>query len=97
MYWERDRALDFSILPFLVVQNFLSTLFGENPYTVSLKILRVEVRDLFSPVSLHSVVHLDPIEIGPVTQNASKNKCIKEHRVLLSLKIICSAQAQHDL
>jgi len=76
---------------------FEHSVLGENPYTVSLKIPKVEARDSISPVSLQPVVHLEPSKIGPATQNTSKSKCIKEHRVLLSLRIICSALAQHDL
>lgn len=72
---------------------FAHSVFGGNPYAVSLKIPKVEA----SAVSLQPVVHLDPRKTGPATQNTSKNKCIKEHGVLLSLRIICSALAQHDL
>lgn len=76
---------------------FEHSVFGENSCMES-KDPQGGGQGLVSPGSFQPVVHLDPTKIGPVSQKyIKKNKHMKEQRVLLSLRIMCSALALHDL
>lgn len=64
---------------------------------VSPKIPKEEAQHLFSQSSLELVVHLDPSKIALHLRNTQEIKVSRNTRVLLSLRIICFALAQHDL